>query len=95
MLTIQWANEHRRVYPGVRGADAYGVSLNSLRPDTTFSIQQSGGNVNLLYILVPEPSTLPKEVTAALLGLGPESGAGSLRRCPGLLILRRHSQPGS
>lgn len=40
------------------GTDALGRSLTSVRPGASFSVTQSGGDVAVTYVIVPEPSTL-------------------------------------
>lgn len=50
---------------GTVGTDAFGVSLVSARPDASFKVLRSaGGDVQLNFVAVPEPSSL------ALAGLG-------------------------
>jgi autotransporter-associated beta strand protein len=60
--TISWGN------------DSTGASLVSKRPNASFAVSQTGGDLVLTYLAVPEPSTL------ALAGVGLAASAWLLRR---------------
>lgn len=58
------------------GLDSVGASLGSVRPDASFAVVNSGGDVTLQYVAVPEPASL----TIVAAGLAAAGGLQLPRR---------------
>lgn len=58
------------------GLDSLGASLGSVRPDASFAVVNSGGDVTLQYVAVPEPASL----TIVAAGLAAAGGLQLPRR---------------